>query len=81
MERAEVMTPWTVVVDGSGESFNTPLLGQEHTLQDWSDTTGQGVANLLPDPNLYIIWVVATTASMDAIAADNTYYITWRQDV
>jgi hypothetical protein len=76
MERAQILTPWTIT-DGE----NTPLLPTIHTVASWVDATGQPAEFLPPTPSLYAIEVTATTAVLDTIAASSNYYILWRQEI
>lgn len=87
---AEVITPWTgtgadeVIDRETGEIIVEadpfrPLIIDDYDIT-MSDTTGQPIGNLPPQPNIYVVWINVEANIADDIEADSTYYILWRGD-
>lgn len=72
MKRAQVCTTWV----GTGVTSNDarrPKIAGDFALQSVVDVTGQPAANLIPDPNLYVVEIVAADAVMDTIEVSAEY--------
>lgn len=79
--RAEILTPWVAAADDpSPMPSNHPKLADDYTFSKWEDVTGQPSANIMPDPNLYIILVEAEQAIIEAIDADPDYEVLWSEE-
>lgn len=78
LQRALVATPWT----GNGTPGNAfrPLVADVFAV-DWSDWTGQGAANLVPSPNLFLVEVTADETVVQAIDADSRFEVLATEDV
>jgi len=75
MEEAEIITPW-IGSGTDGDNWRPKLIDVFAVNQ--RDVVGRSNAEGLPDPANVTINVKAPTATIDAIAADNDYYILWR---
>jgi len=73
----QVMTAWTGT--GTEEDSNRPLVADTYAIQKWTDVTGQPAQNLQPDPNLYTIEAEAEESVVNAIEADNDYFVVWSE--
>ena len=76
MAQAEILTPWGL--HPNPELGNYPLVGLTHTLDSWSDTTGQEGSHLPTSPNLVVILAQAESDVLDAIEADPDYEVLTR---
>ena len=76
--KAEILTPW--VGDGlTVDTANRPKVMDDYAVQRCTDTTGQPVANLHPNPNMLIVQIECDQATLDAIKADNQYQVLWHE--
>ena len=76
MWKALVATGW----DGTGAEDNAyhPTLTDDHPLKPGckvEDVTGQPVAGITPDPNLFVVLVTGTAEYIDEIEADADYLL------
>ena len=74
---ARIITPWTGT--GTGADPNRPLVGDLYPLLKWTDVTGQPAAELLPDPNLYVIDAQLTSTVLANIGADSRFFVLWSE--
>lgn len=75
MQRAEVVTNWTV-----HEGANTPQLPLDYVLAGWTDTTGQQVP-VPKAPNVLVVEILAEDAVMAQIEADLGELVLWSEEV
>lgn len=68
-----VLTAWQLV---AGELM--PGVALKYKLKKWIDVTGQN--NLMPDPNLYVLYCLAESAVFDLIQADTDYQVLWSKE-
>jgi hypothetical protein len=78
MYRARVATSW---IAATAERGNHPRLDDDHSLESWSDVTGQDVTVISPDPNAYTIDVVCDAATLDALNADTNCAVMWSEEI
>lgn len=73
MIRARVETPYA----GTGTQVDPyrPRLLDEYPVQSCVDLTGQPSAELVPNPNLYVVEVTCDEATLAAIQADSRYTV------
>jgi len=76
MYQAEIAGPW-VVVNGA----NVIKLSQDFAHLSGSDTTGQPIKSIIPDPNLVVVRVECEADVLDAIEADGDYLVLWSEEV
>ena len=91
----EVITPWVGYADDpSPEPSNHPKLQDDYPhrfnpdgsvaqegIRKWEDTTNQDAANIVPDPNLYVIKCEADETVLDLIEANPDYAVLWSQEI
>ena len=82
----EVVTPWTGT--GQGEDANRPDVADKYMAgtywregQKWEDVTGQSVAQIKPDPNLYVIYMELEADVLEALEKSNDYLILWSEEI
>ena len=79
MIRASVNTAW----EGDGASEDTafsPTITTDHPdIVKYEDNTGQPSENLTPDPNMYTVLIECEETTLNAIIADNAYYLNWSE--
>ena len=74
MYKAQVITWWTQGVDEEGNPTNTPHINTlRNPGESWMDVTGQPTENINPDPNMFVVELWCSQATLDAIAAHPDY--------
>lgn len=75
--RASILTGWSEI----GPRRFRPAVVDDHHLSDWTDVTGQPFENLIPAPNLCVVEALVDEATLDAIEADNRYFVLESEEV
>ena len=74
MNTAIVLTPW--IGSATPADPNRPQVLDDYPgIYSYENVTGQAVAEIPPDPNLYAARIRCTPEILDLIAADPAYYI------
>lgn len=76
---AAVLTPF--VGSGAEEDEYYPQLANDFALISWKDVTGIEAANIIPATNTYQVEIVCTDPVLEAIEADNTYFVIWSENL
>jgi hypothetical protein len=79
MDRCEVLSPW-IEVDGR-QIAQVVVDYPAAAPASWSDATGQTDPQLPPDPNGVIFYGELERQTLDALAADPTYTVLWREEI
>ncbi len=75
MYKYTVMTNWAV------SETRHPQIADDHNIGGWEDITGQPIPNILPDPNIYMIYGECELAVLDAIEADPNYFVVSSEEI
>ena len=77
--KAQVLTQW--IGDGlTPETANRPKIMDDYpAIQKFEDVTAQPSENLAPNPNLYIVQIECSQATLDAIKADSNFMVLWHE--
>jgi hypothetical protein len=70
----ELLTPWVIV-----DKECRPEAAEKYAIYSWSDVTGQ--AEVIPEPNLFVIRGLAEAAVVEAIQADGAFQLLWSREV
>lgn len=77
MVRAAVLTGWSEI----GPRKFRPAIVEDYGLKEWTDITGQPSANIMPEPNLFVLEIRCEPATLDAIEADGRYCVLIAEEV
>lgn len=72
MFEVDVLTQW--VTDERGDNLIGVALDYP-TPHGWTDITGQPDANIMPDPNLFVVRGRISEAQLDELEADARYVV------
>ncbi len=79
--KAEILTPWGEQISPDGEVNYIAQLWLDHpNIRTFGDRTGQAPIVVHANPNLFIVWIDCDQTTLDAIEADQTYYVMWSRE-
>lgn len=70
---AQILTPWVGTGVAPADTRRPKLADDYPAIQSWTDATGQPAADLIPDPNAYVIEATLDDTVLAQIEADPSY--------